>query len=119
MKCFVVLPSFLALPLLLASCTESPVPESTLNTTSDVKAEQIYRCDRGAELALTFSDDGEQLNLVVEGQSMSLTRQVVASGFHYTNGHYDIRGKGDELMYSVGRMAPTKCMALTVLAEEA
>jgi membrane-bound inhibitor of C-type lysozyme len=39
----------------------------------------------------------------------SLPQLPTGSGFHYSNGRIGIRGKGNELMLEIGRMAPIPC----------
>lgn len=50
--------------------------------------------------------------LVRNGNTMELQQQPTASGFSYTNGPTTVRGKGDELIVEIGRMAPIRCEAI-------
>jgi membrane-bound inhibitor of C-type lysozyme len=87
-----------------------------------------YQCDRGTELSVTFTKKGfttmrggknairiyEEKNVaanitLADGTLITLPVQKVASGFMYSNGKYTFRGKGDEAMWSVGRMAAERC----------
>lgn len=97
--------------------------------TKPVLAKNIdYQCDRGTNLSVTFTEKGfttvrggknsmpkyEIKNVaadvtLADGTLITLPVQKVASGFMYSNGKYSLRGKGDEAMWSVGRMLAEQC----------
>lgn len=70
-----------------------------------------FSCENGEVVEVHFMPKTGIAGLLRNGDSMELKQQPVASGFHYTNGPYAIRGKGDELIVEVGRMTPLKCTA--------
>lgn len=49
--------------------------------------------------------------LVRGGRTLELQQQPSGSGFIYSNGPNTVRGKGDELVLEIGRMAPIRCLA--------
>lgn len=67
-----------------------------------------YACDDGTALTVTFSQTKAEIALP-DGSSFSLPQQPAASGFWYSNGRYELRGKGEELQFAIGRMAPVNC----------
>jgi membrane-bound inhibitor of C-type lysozyme len=67
-----------------------------------------YACDSGTVLTVTFSEAKAELTLP-DGLKVSLPQQQAASGFWYSDGRYELRGKGEELQFAVGRMAPVTC----------
>lgn len=88
-----------------------------------------YACDRGTELAVRFTEKGfttmrggrnsmhryevkkVAANIsLVDGTLIILPVQKVASGFMYSNGRYTLRGKNNEAMWSVGKMAAELCV---------
>ncbi|QEE47498.1 lysozyme inhibitor [Rhizobium sp. WL3] len=67
-----------------------------------------YACDDGTSLTVTFSEQAADVTLP-DGVKLSLPQQPAASGFWYSNGRYELRGKGEELQFAIGRMAPVTC----------
>ncbi|RKE85121.1 MliC family protein [Rhizobium sp. AG855] len=67
-----------------------------------------YTCDGGDVLTVAFSESSAELTLP-DGVKVSLPQQQAASGFWYSNGGYELRGKGEELQFAIGRMAPVTC----------
>lgn len=105
---------------IISACATTPAPAKTIS----------YQCDRGTNLNVTFTEQGfttvrggrnsipryEIKNVaanitLADGTSITLAAQEVASGFMYSNGKYSLRGKGDEAMWSVGRMLAEQCLA--------
>ncbi|MDZ4097607.1 MAG: MliC family protein [Methylophilaceae bacterium] len=70
-----------------------------------------YACDRGTQLTATFSKDGSNVEISTNAvKNLILTAQPAASGFIYSNGRYELRGKGQEAMWPIGRMVPEPCL---------
>ncbi len=67
-----------------------------------------YSCEDGTSLTVTFSEKAADVTLP-DGLKLSLPQQAAASGFWYSDGRYELRGKGEELQFAVGRMAPVTC----------
>lgn len=67
-----------------------------------------YSCEDGTSLTVTFSEKAADVTLP-DGMKLSLPQQAAASGFWYSDGRYELRGKGEELQFAVGRMAPVTC----------
>lgn len=70
-----------------------------------------YDCERGEPISVRYYTEQELAELTLGDDVLSLPQQRTASGFHYTNGRTGIRGKGDEIMLEIGRMAPIRCTA--------
>lgn len=69
-----------------------------------------YRCGNGPALVVAFA--GETARIVEgNGAGAELRQRPAASGFWYETGPRSLRGKGDEITYTVGRMAPIVCQA--------
>jgi len=68
-----------------------------------------FTCDDGNRIQVRFSQSRHQATLVRNGESMVLPQQASGSGFIYGDGRTTLRGKGDELILEVGKMAPIRC----------
>ncbi len=71
-----------------------------------------YVCDRGPGILVSYS--GSVAQLETGSGSLVMTRRPSASGFWYESPTHSIRGKGDELVYTVGRMVPISCHAASL-----
>lgn len=69
----------------------------------------VFDCDRGDPVAITFA--GDVARIEADGPPIILRQQPAASGFLYESATHAIRGKGDDLTYTIGRMAPLNCRA--------
>ncbi|MEJ8571152.1 MliC family protein [Microbaculum marinum] len=72
----------------------------------------VFDCDNGQTLDVVFDNDKDPAVAVVtiEGEEpQTLPIAMSGSGYYYTNGKYGLRGKGEEAMWEVGRMAPIDC----------
>ncbi len=78
------------------------------STLSAQAADIRYACDNGTVLTVAFSEAAANVTLP-DGAKVSLPQQVSGSGFWYSNGRYELRGKGDEAQFAIGRMAPANC----------
>ncbi|EKF58608.1 hypothetical protein QWE_18448 [Agrobacterium albertimagni AOL15] len=67
-----------------------------------------YACEDGTTLTVAFSEAQAEVT-IPDGSKVSLPQQPAASGFWYSNGRYELRGKGEELQFAIGRMAPVTC----------
>jgi len=69
-----------------------------------------YTCTNGPALVIAYA--GETARIVEgNGAGAELRQRPAASGFWYETGPRSLRGKGDEVTYTVGRMAPITCRA--------
>ncbi len=96
--------SWPALAALVAAC-------SGAGETPSGYTDVAYECERGAPVSVRYFTDQELAELTLGDDVLRLPQQRTASGFHYTNGRTGIRGKGDEIMLEIGRMAPIRCTA--------
>jgi membrane-bound inhibitor of C-type lysozyme len=69
-----------------------------------------YRCEDGSHFFVRFSGDAADVTLS-DGTKLSLPQQRAASGIWYSSGRYDLRGKGREATWTVGRKVPVKCVS--------
>jgi membrane-bound inhibitor of C-type lysozyme len=81
-----------------AYCSETPTQEGPVR----------YNCERGDSIEVQFSGTGEA-TLYRGDAATELSQVPTASGYYYTNGRIGIRGKGDEVVLEIGRMAPIQC----------
>jgi membrane-bound inhibitor of C-type lysozyme len=92
--------------LSLSACVTKNEVSSLENTTVQ------YECDRGTQLLAIFSKDGSNVEISTNTvKNLKLPSQATGSGFIYSNGRYELRGKGEEATWSVGRMASEHCLA--------
>lgn len=88
--------------LALAATAAVVLPGET--RAADIK----YACDDGTALTVAFSEAKAEVT-IPDGSKISLPQQQAASGFWYSDGRYELRGKGEELQFAIGRMAPVTC----------
>lgn len=69
----------------------------------------VYACERGADITVVYR--GDEARVIEAGGEFILRREPTASGVSYTSGTRSLRGKGDEIIYAIGRMAPMTCQA--------
>lgn len=85
---------------LLAGCATMAEPARTVS----------YHCDRGPMLRIEYRGD-TALIVSPDGRGTVMPQRESGSGFRYASATHSIRGKGDELIYTIGRMAPITCHA--------
>lgn len=91
--------SRIALPvLLLAGCATTGEPEERRVT---------FACDRGPDVTVVFA--GTTATIETDDGPVTLRQARVASGYLYESATHSIRGKGREMRYAIGRMAPMTC----------
>jgi len=119
-----------ATPFLMTLLGISALALTACSTTQPTKKQIVYHCDRGTTLNVTFVErsystirGGRQNRLrhhkqvtaaVVKFTAedvVTLPAEKVASGFMYSNGRYTLRGKGNEAMWTVGKMLDEHCVA--------
>ncbi len=106
--------------LALMGCSSSQVTKKQL----------VYRCERGTVLDVTIIERVYPTSLkgrhskirnlsqataaivsINGAQAVTLPAVEVASGFEYSNGHYSLRGKDNEAIWTVGNMTAEHCIA--------
>lgn len=88
--------------LLGAACTTTP--PSTARTVN-------FACDRGPALTVMF-ENGRATVTPEGGEPIVLPQAPAGSGFLYMTPQHSLRGKGDDVTWTVGRMAPIQCKAV-------
>lgn len=72
----------------------------------------IYTCESGVKFKAVFSDNNGSVRIELQtGAPLTLYIAATGSGFAYMDGGHELRGKGDEAMWSDGKSPATKCMA--------
>jgi membrane-bound inhibitor of C-type lysozyme len=67
-----------------------------------------YSCEDGSHFSVRFHR-GVAFVTLSDGMKLKLPQRVAGSGIWYSSGLYDLRGKGREAMWTVGRKAPVNC----------
>lgn len=67
-----------------------------------------YVCDGGSALKVLYTGETARV-MSTAGSPIVLKQRETASGFWYESPTHSLRGKGEEVTYTVGRMAPMKC----------
>ncbi len=121
--------AFLAVStLVLTAC--SAIRSAPANNVQAEDIEVVYRCERGSVLTVTFAEQGyttihggkhykkryhEKPSVAIvqfgDHQTVTLTQEISGSGFKYSNGRYSLQGKGNEAIWTIGRMADEHCVA--------
>lgn len=94
-------PLFLLPALLLTACA---TPMSSQPEPVD------FSCADGTTLRVVFVDETARVSLP-GGEQLVLPQQVSGSGFRYGTPRHELRGKGDEIQWTVGRRVPLSCRA--------
>lgn len=92
--------SLIALTMALAACG---TPTNKVYTA-------VYQCENGRRLDVVF-EPGQAVITMEDGSMATLEQKPAASGIWYSNGRYELRGKGKDATWAVGRRVPTKCRA--------
>ncbi|MGJ8620013.1 MAG: MliC family protein [Methylophilaceae bacterium] len=106
--------------LALTACSSSQVTKKQL----------VYQCERGSVLDVTIVERVYPTSLKgrhskmrhlthataaivnINGeQIVTLPMAEIASGFKYSNGRYTLHGKGNEAIWTVGKMVDEQCVA--------
>lgn len=85
---------------LLATACAAPAPEAPAPVT--------FACADGTTLRVTFAGETARVTLP-GGEELVLPRQPSGSGFRYATPRHELRGKGDEVQWTVGRRVPVSC----------
>ena len=85
----------------LSSCKESPKQENTDTTTTEQVADDIVKSTStdadGNNLEMKFNNTKGTATLDFKGETIELVAEKSASGIWYTNDHYELRGKGNDI----------------------
>lgn len=88
--------------ILAASCATAPPPPLPAARTVH------FTCENGPRLTVVF--EGNTAIVTPEGgDPITLPQSVTADGFMYMTPQHSLRGKGDDVTWTVGRMVPIQC----------
>ncbi|HEU0231371.1 MAG TPA: MliC family protein [Burkholderiaceae bacterium] len=68
----------------------------------------FFTCADGSHFSASFPE-GEALITLPDQKTLTLPQQRAGSGYWYSSGRYELRGKGKDATWTVGRRAPTSC----------
>jgi membrane-bound inhibitor of C-type lysozyme len=95
---------------LITGCVHQSVPDDP-GASKPLKVR--YACAGGEGLVVEFAVDRTSVRIVpVNGTAIVLPIQPSGSGFRYADARHELRGKGAEAMWVVGRRAPLRCRAV-------
>jgi membrane-bound inhibitor of C-type lysozyme len=86
--------------LLAAGCETTPPPPASRSV--------HFACDNGSSLNVLF-ENGQATVTPAGGEPLVLPQSIAADGFLYITPQHSLRGKGNEVTWTVGRMVPTNC----------
>ncbi|WP_114952067.1 hypothetical protein [Sphingosinicella terrae] len=70
-----------------------------------------FQCERSGRITVIFQ--GERARLITpDGGFVELRRRRSRTGFWFESPTHSIRGRGNALSYTVGRMMPVRCTAV-------
>jgi len=79
------------------------------STTPDVAEGRFtYACDRGQTVTVVYAGETARIENPGE-QPIVLQRRPSGSGLWYESPTHTIRSRGDEIVYTIGRMTPMVC----------
>ena len=70
-----------------------------------------YVCRDGTQFSVRFADGAAGVTLS-DGTKLSLPQQMSGSGFRYSSARFELRGKGRDALWTVGRRVPVECRAV-------
>jgi membrane-bound inhibitor of C-type lysozyme len=70
-----------------------------------------YVCEDGTRFLVRFVDQTAVVTLA-DGTKVTLPQQLSGSGFWYSSGRFELRGKGRDATWTVGRKMPVNCSAV-------
>lgn len=76
-----------------------------------------YVCEDGSTLSVRFEPEAAIVTLE-NGTELNLPQQRAASGMWYSSGTHELRGKGDEATWGIGRRVPVQCKAVETTAAQ-
>jgi membrane-bound inhibitor of C-type lysozyme len=79
---------------------------------ADQYTQVLFECVGNDPVTVRFYKDSERAVMIRNNENIELEQEPTASGFSYTNGPNSIRGKGDDLVVQIGRMAAINCHAM-------
>jgi len=95
--------ALLLCPIVLAAC-------GTARHGTPAAPTVAYACDDGTVLRVRFdNEDGLAEVTLPDGGQLRLPQQRAASGIWYATPQHELRGKGDEARWTVGRRVPVAC----------
>lgn len=68
-----------------------------------------YACESGPPLTVAFDNVARTVTIESEIGPIRLPQAPSASGFLYETPRHRLQGKGDEVIYTIGRAVPRKC----------
>ena len=73
----------------------------------------VYLCDNGERLTVDFDNPRQMATLrTSNGEAVDLYQERAASGIWYRASGHDLRGKGDQAVWTVVDRDPTNCRAV-------
>jgi membrane-bound inhibitor of C-type lysozyme len=86
--------------LLVAGCATTPASPPSRSV--------HFACDNGSSLSVLF-ENSQATVTPAGGKPLVLPQSITADGFLYMTPQHSLRGKGNEVTWTVGRMIPTTC----------
>lgn len=87
--------------LFLSSCKDTTKQENTQTSTTEQVTDDIVKSastDKdGNNLEMAFNNTNGTATLNFQGETIDLVAEKSASGIWYTNEHYELRGKGNDI----------------------
>lgn len=84
----------------LAGCFTAPIDAGEVRVT--------YACENGTAMVVIY--EGEIARIVNRGgEPIWLRQRPAGSGVWYESATHSLRGEDEEILYTVGRMAPVRC----------
>ncbi|WP_170317687.1 MliC family protein [Paroceanicella profunda] len=106
------LASSLVASLLLAACSDGNTPDMSPPKVPATLA-MTFACADGVKRHVRFETGPNIAWLrLPDGGEARLEGQRVASGIHYAGSGHDLRGKGDDAIFTAGRGRPVRCRAV-------
>ena len=86
-----------------------PTPEAA-KSPKRVLTQTVFTCNDKSKFTARFMPNEVEIDAGWRS-TVILPQQIVASGFWYKNAQYELRGKGNQANWTVGKKAPVTCTA--------
>lgn len=97
-------------------CPRPPAPSPATDWSAASRVDLL--CTDGTRLEARFDRTQETATVMWQGRSIRLAQEPAASGVSYRTPQYWLRGKGEEMTWTVGRAAPLACRTIGGLGED-
>jgi membrane-bound inhibitor of C-type lysozyme len=77
---------------------------------ADAWRQVAYSCESGQPLTVAYRDSGSSVKVTVADRpAVKLNARPANAGFRYGDSRHELRGEGNQVMWTTGTRTPVKC----------